>query len=139
MRIHERHTKGFTLIEVMIVVAIVAILAAIAYPSYQEQILQSRRADAQAVLMEAAQFMERFFTTNNRYDTAVLPGGLARSPKDAGTIRYNIAINPAPTRTTFTLQATPVTADANCGNLTINQAGLRGATGALGAVQCWRR
>lgn len=66
--IHSRQPKhGFTLIEVMIVVAIIAILAAIALPSYQEYVRRSKRADAQAVLMEAAQFMQRYYSANDRY------------------------------------------------------------------------
>ena len=132
------YEKGFTLIEVMIVVAIIAILAAVAYPSYEGQVRKSRRADAQAVLMEAAQFMERSFTTNNTYNVA-LPAGLQQSPKDGGTVRYNLGFNPAPTAAAFTLQAVPVTADPDCGTITINQAGLRGATGPLGANACWKR
>ena len=59
---------GFTLIELMVVVAIVAILAAIAYPSYRSQIEKTRRADAKAVLMQAAQYMERLYTENGCYD-----------------------------------------------------------------------
>ena len=62
-----RHT-GFTLIEVMIVVAVIGILAAIAYPSYQESVTKTRRSAAQGCLVEMAQFMERFYTTNMRYD-----------------------------------------------------------------------
>lgn len=138
MRNWRRLPQGFTLIELMIVVAIVGILAAIAYPSYQEQVRQSRRADAQAVLLESAQFMERFFTVNSTYAGAALPTGLQQSPKDGGTARYNLTI-PAQTASTFTLQATPQVADPNCGNLTITQAGIKGASGTLGADGCWKR
>ena len=60
--------QGFTLIEVMIVVAVIGILAAIAYPSYQESVTKTRRSAAQGCLVEMAQFMERFYTTNMRYD-----------------------------------------------------------------------
>jgi len=135
---------GFTLIELMIVVAIIAILASIAYPSYQEQVRQSRRAEAQAVLLEAAQFMERFFTVNSRYhettggDDVALPAALAHSPKDGGTARYNVALS-AVDATSFTLQATPVGSDPGCGVLTLNQAGVKPASGTLGTDGCWRR
>ena len=93
-------------------VAIVAILGSIAYPSYLNQVTKSRRTDAQAVLMEAAQFMERFYTENNRYDqdtsgTAVaLPAQLTESPRDTGIKSYDIAVQ-ASTASTYTLRATP--------------------------------
>ena len=104
--------SGFSLMELMIVVAIVAILGSIAYPSYLNQVAQSRRTDAQAVLIEAAQFMERFYTENNRYDqdtggTAVaLPAQLRESPRDGGTKSYDITVQ-ASTASTYTLRATP--------------------------------
>ena len=116
--------KGFSLIELMIVVAIVAILGAVAYPSYRDSVTDARRADAQAVLMEAAQYMERFYTENNRYDedtggTAVaLPAQLAESPRDSGTKFYDIAVQ-ASTRSTYTLRATPKNAQAADGFLEI--------------------
>ena len=140
----KRPHSGFTLIELMIVVAIVGILAAIAYPSYQEQVRKSQRAEAQAVLLEAAQFMERFFTINGRYHqtpggTAVaLPAALTHSPKEGGTVRYNVALS-AVAASSFTLQAAPVNADARCGTLSLTQAGTQGASGSLGAAECWRR
>ncbi|MCW8165487.1 type IV pilin protein [Verminephrobacter aporrectodeae] len=65
---HQRTQRGFTLIEVMIVTAIIAILAAVAYPSYREYIAKSRRAEAKTILISAQQWMERFYTENFRYD-----------------------------------------------------------------------
>ena len=116
--------KGFSLIELMIVVAILAILGAIAYPSYMDSITDARRTDAQTVLMEAAQYMERFYTENNRYDedtggTAVaLPAQLAESPRDSGAKYYDLAVQ-ASTRSTYTLRATPKNAQAGDGFLEI--------------------
>ena len=116
--------NGFSLIELMIVVAIVGILGGLAYPSYMDSITDARRTDAQAVLMEAAQYMERFYTENNRYDedtggTAVaLPAQLAESPKDSGAKFYDLSVQ-ASTRSTYTLRATPKNGQAGDGFLEI--------------------
>ena len=72
-----RRLGGFTLIEVMIVVAIVAILSAIAFPSYQESVRKSKRADARTQLLEASQHMQRFYSQNDRYDQANDAAGTA--------------------------------------------------------------
>jgi type IV pilus assembly protein PilE len=123
--------RGFSLIELMIVVVIVAILGSIAYPSYLNQVTQFRRADAQAVLMEAAQFMERFYTENNRYDqdsggTAVaLPAPLRESPRDSGTKSYDISVQ-ASTASTYTLRATPKNAQTGDGFLQITNTFAKG-------------
>ncbi|MET0718666.1 MAG: type IV pilin protein, partial [Pseudoxanthomonas sp.] len=81
--------RGFTLIELMIVVAVVAILAAVSYPSFQDQIRKSRRAQAKADLVEYAAAAERFHTSNNSYVGFTLP--FTVSPREAGaTVRYNL-------------------------------------------------
>ncbi len=117
----NRTVSGFTLIEVMIAVAIVGILSAIAYPSYQQHVRSSRRADAQAALLELAQFMERRFTENNGYDLA--PAGLqplvdtlpfTQSPRD-GTAAYNLTLT-AIAANTFTLQAAPIAGGVQVGD-----------------------
>ena len=140
-------SRGFSLIELMIVVVIVAILGSIAYPSYLNQVTQSRRADAQAVLMEAAQFMERFYTENNRYDrdtagTAVaLPAQLQESPRDSGTKSYDITVQ-ASSASTYTLRATPKNGQAGDGFLQLTNTFAKGwdadNSGALSAAeQTW--
>ncbi len=133
--------SGFTLIELMIAVAIVALLAAIAYPSYQEQIKRSRRADAKTVVMENAQFMERFYTQNGTYLGATLP--ILEAPKDGGTKFYDLAFaGGQPTATTFVVVATPknaMTGDV-CGAFTIDQAGAKNTSGGTrSADECWSR
>lgn len=130
-------TGGFTLIELMIVVAVIAILAAIAYPSYMDSLRKGRRGQAKADLVEYAQMAERFHTTNNTYVGFALP--VAVSPREVGASpRYNMALNPASTGTTFTIVATTIGDQANdrCGNLSLNSVGLKtSSSGTL--AECW--
>ncbi len=137
--------RGFSMVELMIVVAIVGILAAIAFPSYTEYIRRSQRAEARTVLLEAEQFMQRFYAANERFDqtrggTAVaLPAQLQRSPQ-TGTQLYTIAIANV-NRVSFTLSATPggpLSGD-KCGTFTVTNTGVRNVTGGSGTVaECWR-
>jgi prepilin-type N-terminal cleavage/methylation domain-containing protein len=141
---------GFTLIEVVTVMAIIAILAAIAIPNYSEYILRGQRSEAKGQLLQAAQWMERFRTENNRYDQTLvgganaLPAGFAQSPA-TGTARYNIALSTLAANN-YVLTATRVDTDA-CGNFTLNNLGQRtvvigGTTFNAGSPEfqrCWDR
>lgn len=118
-------TQGFTLIELMIVVAVIAILAAIAYPSYQSHIIKTRRATAAACVIELAQFMEREYTTNQSYEDATLPQTSCQNDLNAF---YSFAFPSPPTATAFSITATAQGVQANdtqCGNLTINERGTK--------------
>ena len=121
---YKKPPQGMSLIELMVALVIIAIISSVAYPSYQSHMAGARRADAQAVLMEAAQYMERFYTENNRYDedtggTAVaLPAQLAESPRDSGAKFYDLTVQ-ASTRSTYTLRATPKNGQAGDGFLEI--------------------
>lgn len=142
----KNRQHGFTLIELMIVVAIVGILAAIAYPAYTEQIRKSRRADGQAALMGLANAMERHFTANSTYATAADGAGVplvyaTQVPIDGGTAYYNLRVTAAD-GTGYTLQATAIgsmASDADCGNLTLTSTGVRGRSGTNTVDYCWRR
>lgn len=118
--------RGFTLIELMIAVAVIAILAAIALPSYQEHVRKARRAQAKADLVEYAQLAERFHTVNNSYVNFALPAN--QSPREGGTAFYSLAAS-GQTQSAFKFTATPQGAQASdkCGTLTINQAGVKGS------------
>ncbi|MBW7834871.1 MAG: type IV pilin protein [Simplicispira suum] len=138
----RRTQQGFTLIEVMIVVAVIGILTAIALPSYSEYIRRGHRADARAGLLQAQQWLERASTATGTYPTT-LPGNMTWST-DAGK-RYTIALNPA-TTSTFTLTAAPKAGTAQvgdkCGNLSITNTGVRNAsplTSGATVEECWRR
>jgi type IV pilus assembly protein PilE len=134
----DKRQSGFTLIELMITVAIVGILATIAYPSYQEYVRRANRADAQAAMLEDAQFLERFFTTSNpsTYSGADLPK--QQSP-ESGTPKYSIT-TAAASPTGFRIQAVPADGyeDPKCGTLTIDQTGAKTASGTGTLADCWK-
>lgn len=135
--------KGFTLIELMIVVAVVGILMAIAVPSYREYIARGHRADTRAGLLQAQQWLERAATATGTYPTA-LPPTLTWAA-DA-TKRYTISIGGPATTSTFTLTATrkspgPQAGD-RCGDFTLTHTGARGANNLASGTtveECWNR
>jgi type IV pilus assembly protein PilE len=137
-----RKARGFTLIEVMIVVAIVGILAAIAYPSYTEYVERGRRNDAKAVLLEVAQYMERRFTEQRDYGvvtTANLPTSLKQSPRE-GDAWYNVTVTTR-SATTYVLSAAPKTGwvPRKCGTLSVDQLGAKTVSTADPIGDCWNR
>lgn len=138
-------TSGFTLIELMITVAIVGILAAIAYPSYTAQVQKSRRADAQIALMEIAQRQESYFLRNNRYGSLSEIGYSATSPDGY----YTLAVTLNTDKSEFTAQASATSGkaqahDVACQLFSINQRGTKrggkdAATLAADTAQtCWK-
>jgi type IV pilus assembly protein PilE len=140
-RDRPRLKRGFSLLELLVVIVIISILASIAYPSYQFSVKRSRRALAQADLMAFANAMERRFSLMNTYLGAA-EGGTSTgspdptvfqptSPTTGGEVFYDLTIQAA-TQLTFTLQAAPVGSQANDGILTLNEAGFRTWNGQSG-------
>lgn len=133
MRNSNKLDRGFTLIELMIVVAIVALLAAIAVPSYARYVEKARRADAKSALLDAAQRLERCYTQNNTYLGCPVATGLTAEGF------YTIAA-PTQTANAFTLTAAPAgpqAGDTRCGTFTLQSDGTRVASGSLGTDRCW--
>jgi type IV pilus assembly protein PilE len=148
----KNKSTGFTLIEMMIVVAIVGILAAIAYPQYVEYVAKGKRAECRSALLTASQKMEKFYSNNNRYpvvgDPGLLEANINRNSNDipsavgafvgqSCTLAITISTPPAAggTAAAFTLTATrtPAGSDAYCTALTFDHLGTKG-----GADRCWR-
>lgn len=135
--------RGFSLMELMVAVAVAGILLAIAVPSYQNYLNSNRRAVAGACLVELSQFMERVYTTSmvynlNNGNATTLPASNCQQTLDA-TYTFSLAV----AAQTYTLSAVPKGAqssDTACGTLTIDQAGVRSAAGVSTADQikkCW--
>jgi type IV pilus assembly protein PilE len=138
-----KRIAGFTLVEVMIVMAIVAILAAVAIPSYSAYVQRGHRSDAKALVLQVAQWQERFRTQNNAYANDLqLPAGLRNSPQNGGAARYTIEITNPDGVNSFLITARRQGAQATdaCGDFTLNQTGLRDlANATLGLNECWNR
>jgi len=147
----RRLPAGFTLIELMIVIAVVAILAAIALPNYFSYVQRSSRSEAKTALLTDAQYLERVYTECNAYDVAA--NGADGVCDDAVTLPftqspsgdYTIALSAASNATSFTLQATPVSGGRmdgdKCDVLTLSNLGVKGvgASATLSVDQCWNR
>ena len=148
--------RGITLIELMIVVAIIAIITAVAYPSYQDHIRKARRTEGKSALLKALQLQERFYTAEQTYTLNLVPlfGAAAapvRSGENPATGNYEITAEEDPgvgkdLKTGVLLRAKPVApfTDAECGELTITTTGTRTASGTKGTDSttpgfCWER
>lgn len=129
-----RKIAGFNLIELLIVVMIIGILVAIAFPTYQAEMIASRRSDGQAALMNLAVLMEHYYTENNSYTGASFTTLNSSATSQQGYYTLSIAA----TATTYTLTATPVAtgpqaADTTCGALTLTNTNVKGPTPST----CW--
>jgi len=130
-RIDMKKKQGFSLVELMITVAIIGILAAIAYPSYSNHMRKTRRNMAAACLQENAQYLERWYTSKLTYEDATAQP----CPPEIDAF-YDVDVEPTGPRT-FTATATPkgAQADDKCGTLTLDEKGQRESSGE--SSECW--
>lgn len=148
----RRPQLGFSLIELMIALVIVAVLASIAVPNYRQYILKSHRAEAKAALLAVAAAQERFYLQNNSYTTN-LTGGAGDVPPGLGIVDYDTSTTPdvetenlwykievtTPNANAFSVTATPIgkqTDDKKCTSFTLTSAGTKSSTGTAGDA-CW--
>lgn len=145
---------GFSLIELMVVVVIVGVLSAVAYPSYLDYVRKGKRAEGKSAVLSAAQALERYMTANNVYTTDLSAAGYrAYSGESAATSAYTLAVAPGSTGTinsSYRITATAVVGwgknsgspvvedDQGCGQLIIDQTGAKSVSGGtMSASQCW--
>ncbi len=140
-----KQSKGFTLVELMMVVAVLAIVAAVAYPSYTKTVQKSRRTDARTALQEAAARQERIYAETNTYTKTVAKLVTAADGKSSPEGYYVITaevsctrdVNGAPYSSCFDLTATAVgqqAVDTECATFTLSHTGAKGSTG---GGDCW--
>ena len=141
--------KGFTLIEVMIVAAIVGILAGIAYPSYKAYIARASRAELRALMLDIAQKQERYYSSNNTYlaisaPTATAPTGWINF--SGGTTmaarKYDVSVALSGGGTGYTITGAPSNgySDTTCGTYTLTQTNARGNSGnSRPSAECWSK
>lgn len=140
LRLHR--LQGLTLLELMVVVALIGILSAIALPNYAQYVLRSHRADARSALLQAAHWMERAATATGAYPLAEqFPQSLQAIPSGRYRIGIESPLEGDADGVSYRLTATRQNAQSNdaCGDFTLDHTGVQGVTGALGKEQCWGR
>ncbi len=132
-----RRESGFSLIELMIVVVIIGILAAIIYPSYINSVQKTNRADAKNTMLQVASQEERYYTENQVYGSLTAIGN-ATDPILSQSGHHSVTVVTANAGATYTITATPTNyTDSTCGNLTMTNTGVTSSTVAAAAGVCW--
>jgi type IV pilus assembly protein PilE len=134
--------RGFSLVELMIAMAIIGILAAIAYPGYRSHMVKTQRTAAKACLEQYAQLMERYYATHLSYEDADELDPPGCSQEGNMELHYTFSLDTSKlTASTYLVQAVPTTTFANrdkdCGTLTLDQTGQRGVKGKGDVATCW--
>lgn len=140
-----KNSKGFTLIELMIAVVVIAILAMVAIPAYNDTVQKARRSDAKSTLTQAASRMEQYFLDNKSYTTDMTDLGFTASPAQSIDGHYTLSVvtptTGCPIATCYQLQAVPHDTDNYCQTFTLNSLGAQGVTGSPAPTQsadlCW--
>jgi len=134
----QRSTRGFTLIELMVVVAIVGILAAIAYPSYANYVRKTHRAEITELMSESAQNLERWYSKYGTYQD-----GTATFTQPSSNAWYTVKLTRSSDGTTYSLSAVPIAgtmmATDTCGTFTLDNTGARTSSGTTATATCWGR
>jgi type IV pilus assembly protein PilE len=137
----HKKSLGFSLIELMIVVAIVGILVGVALPAYQDYVKRGNRSEGRAYLMNAAALLERYYSDNNVYATAAntMPPSVATAAgATSETGKYTGSMAVTTPYQTYVITAAQNFNDTDCGDLTLTQAGVKGRTGtAMSLKDCW--
>lgn len=136
-----KKSAGFTLIEVLITVAILGIIAAVAIPSYSGYVTKTRRTEAKSLLTEVAGEQQRYFSENNTYTDKLTVLGYPADSVDSEEGNYSVSVT-AQTVTSFTLTATRVAGkaqitDNECGDFEINSVGSKDISGTSTVADCW--
>jgi len=138
--------RGFTLVELMIVVAIIGILAAIAFPAYTSYVKRAKRSDAQTAILEVSQFLQRYYIARSTFTGAdehdpFETGGWNRIPRDTGrTQTYSVTLENIGSTDgrSYLIRATPEFDDPACGDLTLSDKGVKGTSVAGAVNDCWK-
>lgn len=117
--------------ELLITVTIIGVLMSVALPAYNRNMKSGRRAQAQATMFSASQFLQRYYLARGTYNAATLPTAYQASDG------YTIALSIGTDNQSYTLTATPTATDVDCGNLTLRDTGAKGVSGTASVASCW--